>query len=64
MEATHALDDMRWEDHDPGTDDRALVKIDSVLIDHADASGRDTFADGPWFDGAVDAVERVFVVLP
>jgi hypothetical protein len=39
MKTTHALDDMRREDHDPGTDDRALVKIDSVLIDHADASG-------------------------
>ena len=39
IEVTHALDDMRWEDHDPGTDDRALVKIDSVLIDQPEAPG-------------------------
>ena len=63
MEATHVLDDMRWEDHDPGTDDRALVKIDSVLIDHADASGRDTFADRPRFNSAVDAEECVLIIL-
>src|SRR5215471_14536493 len=42
----------------------ALVEVDHVLIDHADAAGGDAAADGPRLGGAVDAVERVLVVLP
>src|SRR5450759_619444 len=54
----------RWKHHDPRTDRRALVKVDHVLVDHADAAGGNARADGPRFDGAMDAVERVLVALP
>ena len=40
-----------------------LVEVDRVLVDHADAAGRDTRADRPGLDRAVDAVERVLVAL-
>ena len=42
----------------------ALVKVDHILVDHADAAGGNVRADGPRFDGAVGAVERVLVALP
>src|ERR1043166_6137246 len=52
-------------EHDPlGADRHALVEVDHVLIDHADAAGGDAAADGPGLGGAVDAVERVLVALP
>ena len=54
----------RGKHHDPRTDRRALVKVDHILVDHADAAGGNARADGPRFDGAVDAVERVLVALP
>src|ERR1035437_5667833 len=50
--------------YDPRTDRRALVEIHDILVDHSDAAGRNTLADGPRFDGAVNAVERVLVALP
>jgi hypothetical protein len=31
----------RWQHHDLRTDRRALVKVDEVLVDHADAAGGD-----------------------
>jgi hypothetical protein len=47
-----------------GADRGAVVKIVNVFIRQADAAGRDIGADGPWFVGAVDAVQRVLVALP
>src|SRR5687767_7850663 len=42
----------------------ALVEVDGVLVDHADAAGRHARADRPRLRRPVDAVERVLVVLP
>src|ERR1035437_1105332 len=50
--------------YDPRADRRVMVEIDDILVDHSDAAGRNTLADGPRFDGAVDAVKRVLVALP
>ena len=55
---------VRRKHHDPRTDRRTLVKVDHILVDHADAAGGDALTDGPRFDGAVDAVKRVLVALP
>jgi hypothetical protein len=54
----------RLQHHDLRAGGRALIEIDHVLIDHADAARRDVLADGPRLEGAVDAVERVLVALP
>src|SRR5215211_4971453 len=59
-----ALAPRRRKHHDLGADLDALVEIDHVLIDHADAAGGDAPADGPRLDGAVDAEQRVLVALP
>src|ERR1035437_285966 len=59
-----SLQSVRRKHHDPRTDRRALVKVDHVLVDHADATGGNARADGPRFDSAVNAVERVLVALP
>src|SRR5437879_2456000 len=42
---------------DLGPDLRALVEVNDVLVDHADAAGRNALPDGPGLDRAVDAVE-------
>ena len=55
---------VRRKHHDPRTDRRALVKVDHILVDHADATGGNARTDGPRFDGAVDAIERVLIALP
>src|SRR5258707_328519 len=54
----------RGQHHDFGADRRALIEVDDILIDHADTPGRDTLADRPGFDGAVNAKERILVALP
>src|SRR5215216_6041270 len=59
-----ALAPRRRKHHDLGADLDALVEIDHVLIDHADAAGGDAPADGPRLDGAVDAEQGVLVALP
>ena len=58
------LQSVRRKHHDSRTDRRALVKVDHVLVDHTDATGGNARADGPRFDGAMDAVKRVLVALP
>src|SRR5450830_1645183 len=60
----YILQSAHGKHYDPRTDRRALVEIDDILVDHSDAAGRNTLADGPRFDGAVNAVERVLVALP
>ena len=55
---------VRRKHHDPRTNRCALVKVDYILVDHADAAGGNARADGPRFDGAVDTVKRVLVALP
>src|SRR5688572_30868412 len=47
-----------------GADRHAVVEMDHVLVDHADAAGRDALADRMGLRRAVDAIERVLVVLP
>src|ERR1700694_581097 len=54
----------RAQHHDLGADRRALEEIDDVLVEHADAARRDVLADGPRLDRAVDAEQRILVVLP
>src|SRR5207237_8993669 len=61
---TRQLPHPRAQHHDLGAGRRALVEIDDVLVEHADAAGRDAVADGPRLVGAVDAVERILVGLP
>jgi hypothetical protein len=50
--------------HDLGTDRRAFVEVDDVLIDHADTAGRNVPANRPGFESSVDPIERVFIALP
>src|SRR5215210_9208627 len=50
------------EDEDAGADRRALVEVDHVLVQHADAAGRDVGADRPRLGRAVDAVDEVLAV--
>src|SRR5512139_4037701 len=66
IEKTYAklMAEKRGDFIERATDRRALVEVDDVLVDHADAAGGNARAFGPRFDGAVDAVERVLVVLP
>jgi hypothetical protein len=54
----------RRQHHDPRTHRRALVKVDDVLVDHADATRGNAPADGPRLNRAVDAVECILVALP
>src|ERR1035438_260515 len=58
------LQSVRRKHYDPRTNRRALVKVDHILVDHADAAGGNARADGPRFDGAVDAIERILDALP
>src|SRR2546423_278827 len=49
----------RSSDHDDFRADLdPVVKIDHVLVAHADAAGRNRGADRPRFVGTVDAIER------
>ena len=62
---THKISHLaRRQHHDPRPDRRALVEVDDVLVDHADAAGGNTPADGPRFDRAVDAIKCILVALP
>src|SRR5436189_6352584 len=54
----------RRQHHDPRTDRRALVEVDDILVDHADAARGNAPADGPRFIRAMDTVERILVALP
>src|SRR6266566_806269 len=54
----------RGKHHHLGAYGRTLIEVDHILIDHADASGRDALAYRPGFDGAVNAKECVLVALP
>ena len=47
------------EHDDPRLDRNATVEIDDVLVEHPDAAGGDVGADGLWFGGPMDAVERI-----
>src|SRR5690606_3083799 len=47
------------EDDHLRPDPRAVVEVDNVGIDQADAARRDVEADAPGFVGAVDAEKRV-----
>src|SRR5216684_7826655 len=64
MRATRFSPHPRSQHHDLGADRRALVEIEHVLVEHADAAGRDAVADGPGLVGAVDAVQGILVALP
>jgi len=44
----------RGQHDDLVADRRSLVKVDDILVDHADATGRHALADGPGLDRAVD----------
>src|SRR4051812_47920431 len=52
------------EHHHLGAHRRAGIKVDDVLVDHADAAGGDAPANREGLHRAVDAVERVLVSLP
>src|SRR5262249_16876246 len=54
----------RRQHDDLGANRCALVEVDDILVDHADAAGGNALPDGPWLDRAVDPIERVFGVLP
>src|SRR5215207_9723034 len=56
--------DPRGEHRYLRTDGRPVVEIYYVLVDHPDTAGRDTLADRPGLDGAVDPIERILVILP
>src|SRR5665811_2260581 len=58
------LTDARWQHHDLGADRRAVVEVNHVVVDHANAPGGNVLADGPWLVRTVDPVEGVFVSLP
>lgn len=42
----------------------SVVEVNHVLVDHANATGGNVLADGPWLVRAMDPVEGVFVFLP
>ncbi len=48
-----------WQHHNLGTDQRTLIKADCVLVDIANAAGRDILADRPRFDRAMGRHLRV-----
>src|SRR4051812_17610453 len=50
------------QDEDAGADGRALVQVDHVLVQHADAAGRHVRADAPWLGRAMDAVDQVLAI--
>jgi hypothetical protein len=58
------LADTRRKHHDLSAEGRALVEVDDVLVDHANATGRDASADGPGLVRAMDSVKGIFVALP
>src|SRR5918993_57187 len=59
----HALVRREMLEHEhAGAYRRALVEVDHVLVEHADAAGRDVGADRPRLGGAVDAVDEVLAV--
>ena len=55
----HRLRRLAGQHDDAGADLHAAVEILDVLVEHADAAGRNIMADGRGLVGAVDAVERV-----
>src|SRR4051794_20254675 len=55
---------MRSKDHDSGTERRALVEVDDVLVEHTNAAGGDALTNGPGLVRPVDPVKRILVTLP
>src|SRR5680860_177139 len=51
------------QDDDLGAFFDAFIKVDDVLVHHADAARRHAQADRPGLRGAVDAVDGVLAVL-
>src|ERR1700674_2688548 len=51
-------DEAALDDDDLGADRHALVKVDQLLVAHADAARRHSLPDRPGFVRAMDAVER------
>src|SRR5918993_5348085 len=41
---------------------RALVEVDDILVQHANAAGGDVGADGPGFGRTVDAIDEILAV--
>src|SRR4051794_9228402 len=58
------LGNCRGQHDDFSADRHTVVKVDDVIIKHADAARGHVLADGPRLVGAVNAVQSIAVLLP
>src|SRR6266446_1285866 len=62
--AVNSLADARWQHDHFGSDGGAFIELNNVIVDHANAPGRNALADRPRLIRTMNAVEGVLASLP